>query len=145
LPEGLQFPELLATFSSIPEDKTHHSIINMSIADQVQQSLRSFDSTLSALESNNSHMVSVASLKDEMIRFKIWSSNIGAHRKGRSSLDFRLRDASHLRDHVSRLLAVLNESLEDGECLIFLKDAIADLSGAGNRYRCIRAVGPTFR
>lgn len=41
---------------------------------------------------------------DEFGRFKVWSSNIGAHRSGRSSLDYRLRDASHIQKRVLELL-----------------------------------------
>ncbi|KAI0466997.1 hypothetical protein F4859DRAFT_283498 [Xylaria cf. heliscus] len=50
---------------------------------------------------------------DEFARFKLWAGNIGAHRKGRSSLDWRLRDASHLRDLVIDLLTDLKSILRD--------------------------------
>lgn len=43
-------------------------------------------------------------LTDALGRFHIWSGNIGAHRKGKSSLDYRLREASHIRDRVIDLL-----------------------------------------
>jgi hypothetical protein len=55
-------------------------------------------------------------LLDEFARFKLWTGNIGAHRKGRSSLDWRLRDASHLRDLVVSLLTDLKSALHDGTC-----------------------------
>lgn len=52
---------------------------------------------------------------DEFGRFKIWASNIGAHRSGRSSLDYRLRDASHIQKRVLELLEDLGQSLEEGK------------------------------
>lgn len=55
-------------------------------------------------------------LTDAMGRFQIWSANIGAHQKGRSSLDHRLRETSHVRDRVIDLLrnqlVVVGEAIE---------------------------------
>lgn len=45
---------------------------------------------------------------DEMGRLRIWAANIGAHQKDQSSLDFRLRDASH----ISKQVIKLHEDLE---------------------------------
>ncbi|KAG7005773.1 hypothetical protein G7Y79_00018g045800 [Physcia stellaris] len=53
--------------------------------------------------------------KDELGRFKIWATNIGAHQIGPSSLDFRLRDASHIRDEVLTLIEDLQRTLQDVE------------------------------
>ena len=50
---------------------------------------------------------------DELGRFKIWATNIGAHQRGQSSLDFRLRDASHIRDEVLTLIEDLQRTLQD--------------------------------
>ncbi|KAI1120638.1 hypothetical protein F5Y10DRAFT_257954 [Nemania abortiva] len=50
---------------------------------------------------------------DEFSRFKLWTGNIGAHKKGRSSLDWRLRDASHLKTLVVDLLTDLKSTLQD--------------------------------
>ena len=47
-------------------------------------------------------------------KFKRWYLNIGAHKRGRSSLDRRLRDASHIRDVVIELLDGLKEVLVQG-------------------------------
>ncbi|KAI0156843.1 hypothetical protein GGR57DRAFT_491348 [Xylariaceae sp. FL1272] len=57
----------------------------------------------------------VASQHELVTTFKLWSGNIGAHRKGRSSLDWRLRDASNLKDLVTNLLVDLNKTLHDDE------------------------------
>lgn len=54
-----------------------------------------------------------AALGDERTRFKVWSGNIGAHKTGRSSLEYRLRDASHIEKQVLRLLDDLTALIED--------------------------------
>ncbi|RYP18216.1 hypothetical protein DL765_004073 [Monosporascus sp. GIB2] len=51
-------------------------------------------------------------IKDEFDRFKIWAGNIAAHRKGRRSLEYRLRDAALLKDEVHNLLRALHDSLQ---------------------------------
>ncbi|RWA12848.1 hypothetical protein EKO27_g2242 [Xylaria grammica] len=56
---------------------------------------------------------SLQKIRDEHTRFKIWSGNIGAHREGMSSLDYRLRDSSHIHDQIIRLLQDLKSVLED--------------------------------
>lgn len=48
-------------------------------------------------------------------RFRIWSGNIGGHQTGKGSLDYRLRDASHIKTRVLRLLEDLVELLSDGK------------------------------
>lgn len=93
------------------------------IADQVSACLQEFNSlcssptiwTDSIPDEGTQSDISLVKLQNELSRFKIWSGNIGAHRKGRSSLDHRLRDASNIRDQVVELLEDLRESLQDGE------------------------------
>jgi hypothetical protein len=72
------------------------------------------DTELAKLRVDNVGGISLSGVKDELGRFKVWVGNIGAHRTGRSSLDHRLRDASHIRKQVVRLLEDLAESLLDG-------------------------------
>ncbi|EEA19561.1 hypothetical protein TMatcc_009696 [Talaromyces marneffei ATCC 18224] len=50
---------------------------------------------------------------DELGRLRVWSGNIGAHQTGQSSLDYRLRDASHLREETTRLLSRLLHIFQD--------------------------------
>ncbi|RYC59971.1 hypothetical protein CHU98_g6235 [Xylaria longipes] len=50
---------------------------------------------------------------DEFARFNLWTGNTGAHHRGRSCLEGRLRDASHLRDPVVNLLTDLKSTLHD--------------------------------
>lgn len=86
------------------------------IAENVSRCLQSFQtlSSMLAEQSVDSSTQLLLTIKDELARFKVWLSNIGAHRYGRSSLDYRLRDASHLRERVTGLLEDLNNSLNDG-------------------------------
>jgi hypothetical protein len=50
---------------------------------------------------------------DELGRLRVWAANIGAHQIGQSSLDYRLRDASHIKDQIIRLLERLQRLLVD--------------------------------
>src|SRR5277367_3225623 len=52
---------------------------------------------------------------DELGRLRIWAANIGAHQVGQSSLDYRLRDASHIKDQISTLLLALQDTFQDLE------------------------------
>ncbi|GAP93125.1 putative transcription factor [Rosellinia necatrix] len=65
------------------------------------------------VNSDPSQEESLRKIRDEHTRFKIWSGNIGAHRVGMSSLDYRLRDSSHIHDQIIQLLEDLRTLLED--------------------------------
>ncbi|OAQ96021.1 hypothetical protein LLEC1_03764 [Akanthomyces lecanii] len=52
-------------------------------------------------------------LSHQRDRFKIWTANIGGHRTGTNSLDYKLRDASNIRRNVRELLHGLTQPLED--------------------------------
>ncbi|KAH7152101.1 hypothetical protein B0J13DRAFT_255243 [Dactylonectria estremocensis] len=56
--------------------------------------------------------------EEEMMRFKMWSGNLGAHQRGRVSLDHRLKNEPHLREKVLYLLKDLCESLQDALALV---------------------------
>jgi hypothetical protein len=56
-------------------------------------------------------------VRDEQTRFKVWSGNIGAHKTGRSSLEYRLRDASHIQTQVLKLLDDLAALLGDAAAI----------------------------
>ena len=51
--------------------------------------------------------------QDELGRLRVWASNIGAHQTGQLSLDFRLRDASHIKDQTVKLLQGLQRTLNN--------------------------------
>ncbi|KIV79449.1 hypothetical protein PV11_07011 [Exophiala sideris] len=55
---------------------------------------------------------------DELGRLRIWAANIGAHQSGQSSLDYRLRDASHIRNQTIKLLQRLRRVIRDIEDLL---------------------------
>ncbi|KAJ5498049.1 hypothetical protein N7453_007100 [Penicillium expansum] len=52
---------------------------------------------------------------DELGRLRLWAANIGAHQTRQSSLDYRLRDASHIQGQIVRLLEQFQELLTDLE------------------------------
>jgi hypothetical protein len=71
---------------------------------------------------NYAEQVAPSAVQDEFGRFRVWAGNIGAHRTGRVSLDYRLREASHMYQRVTELLDELNTTLKEGMKLyIFLK------------------------
>jgi hypothetical protein len=65
-------------------------------------------------EGNGPGSWSNTAVEEELSRFKIWASNIGAMRTGKASLDYRLRRAEYLTESVKSLLEDLNESLCGG-------------------------------
>ncbi|RYP19184.1 hypothetical protein DL765_003499 [Monosporascus sp. GIB2] len=92
-----------------------------SIADRVVQCLGGFESIASAhpgMQLDESREKIITAINDELARFKLWSGNIGAHRAGRSSLDYRLRDSSRLREQVAKLLDELTQSLDEVEAIL---------------------------
>ena len=87
------------------------------IKGHVEGCLESFQALTLALNGPNRNFgdqITLEDVEDELGRFRIWSGNIGAHRIGRSSLDYRLRDASHIRKRVVSLLEDLKEILQEG-------------------------------
>lgn len=67
-------------------------------------------------------------VSNQLARFKVWAGNIGAHLTGRSSLEYRLRDSSSIRNQVVKLLDNIRDSLKDGKnnkhTLYFVKGAL---------------------
>lgn len=112
------------------QHRLYRSVISLmnSIRDHVLECLQGFTALRDALKGQEG-LTGVTNLADPMavtlapsqvqseeVRFKVWCGNIGAHQTGtRSSLEYRLRDASHIRKQVVRILASLNESLVDGK------------------------------
>ncbi|KAH6625408.1 hypothetical protein C7974DRAFT_200963 [Boeremia exigua] len=77
------------------------------IAQRVHNCLNKFQEALNDLLVAKPHIkakLPAGGLLDELGRFRIWSGNVGAHRKGRGSLDFKLREASHIRERVVELV-----------------------------------------
>ncbi|KAF5597623.1 zinc finger transcription factor ace1 [Fusarium subglutinans] len=57
-------------------------------------------------------------MADQQTRFNVWTGNIGAHRTGPSSLDYRLRDSSNVKDQVLSLLKDLVELMQDAHDIL---------------------------
>lgn len=90
-----------------------------SIATRVQECLKSFHEVCADLPKADVRIrkkVPPGTLHDCLGRFRLWVGNIGAHRRGRASLDYKLREASHIRNRVIELLnnleVVLGEAKE---------------------------------
>lgn len=70
--------------------------------------------------------------KDELGRLRVWAANIGAHQTGQSSLDHRLRDASHIKEQTLRVLQRLQRTTKDINDVLHHSpedDDFSDLSG----------------
>ena len=87
---------------------------NAKIADRAVSAYKAFSELLICLDSHNqTGKLREQEFKREFDRFTMWTSNIGAHKRGQSSLDFRLRDAAHIRDAVLSMLGDLQELITD--------------------------------
>jgi hypothetical protein len=122
--------------------------VTESIADRVAQSLAAFEA-IDTVETGAGHDDSQFTLvqtviSDQLSRFKLWAGNIGAHRTGRSSLDYRLRDSSHLHTQVMRLLDDLSTSLNEGLIRNSFRITSQSLTGSSafNPMRRNSSVGP---
>lgn len=62
--------------------------------------------------------ISLQAIQDEFGRFRVWAGNVGAHRSGRVSLDYRLREAGQMRQIVASLLDDLKVNLQEGSSSI---------------------------
>ena len=94
-----------------------------SISSSIIACLKSFNEFIEDIkhpqEANVAGLVAGA-WEDELGRLRLWAANIGAHQTGQSSLDFRLRDASHVREQIIKLLHGLLRRIQDA------KDVLAD-------------------
>lgn len=54
-------------------------------------------------------------VREQFERFQMWAGNSGAHRNGKMSLDYRLREALHMQEQVIELLESLDISLREGK------------------------------
>ncbi|KAL8689788.1 MAG: hypothetical protein Q9218_004619 [Villophora microphyllina] len=57
--------------------------------------------------------LSEESLGDLFGRFNVWAGNIGAGGQGQASLDYRLRDASEIKEHIISTLRYIHEALHE--------------------------------
>lgn len=82
------------------------------IAPLVNRSLALFE-TLS--DSLSSSQVECSTARSHLARFRLWAGSLGAHRaSGGRSLEYRLRDSSFVRNHITSLLQELVSSIDEG-------------------------------
>lgn len=78
---------------------------------------RAFGALLRASSTNHnrfSEQLPHRALIDLLGRFNIWAGNIGAGKRGRASLDYRLREAAYIKEAVVQILRSLTESVQEG-------------------------------
>ncbi|KAK3296434.1 uncharacterized protein B0H64DRAFT_170265 [Chaetomium fimeti] len=82
------------------------------IATLVSRVLSLLETLISAVDDGAPEGATVVS---HIARFKLWVGSLGAHRlSGSRSLEYRLRDASSIRNHVISLLQDLCDSVDEG-------------------------------
>jgi hypothetical protein len=94
------------------------TLIDTTIATRCNSCIHSFTRLYDLMlkrKGDFTHEIVLPRLKDEFGRFRVWAGNIGAHRVGRVSLDYRLREASHMHGRVTDLLDDLIETLSQGK------------------------------
>ena len=72
-------------------------------------------------DSHNLCQITESFVQDELGRFRVWLGNVGAHRSGRISLDYRLREAANMRDSVLELLTDLGDNIREGRFISHFK------------------------
>jgi hypothetical protein len=91
--------------------------------DHCEQAFKELINALQVPERDFGEQLSLASIKEEYGRFKVWRGNVGAHHdpSHRISLDYRLRDSVFYRNKISRHLIDLSEALDQCKSLaVFL-------------------------
>jgi hypothetical protein len=94
------------------------------IATHVQKCLSHFHRTCASFSMSEASIKRKAgsfTLEDQLGRFRLWCGDVAAHQRGRSSLDYKLREASHIREGVIRLLVHLDSILEEANDIIMGK------------------------
>ncbi len=92
-----------------------------SVAQYVRSCLDDFQATITSLSVAQPCIKSKLhpdAISDELGRFRIWSGEVGAHRSGQESLDYKLREASHIRETIIRLLQNTTTSLGKVQAII---------------------------
>jgi len=89
-----------------------------SIRDWYHSCIAAFERLTKGIENCNlpsgSHELALQLVQDQIGRFRVWAGNLGAHHPTRSrmSLDYKLKEASHIRNTVVELLEELHTTLE---------------------------------
>ena len=89
-----------------------------SIGSLISTCLNSFNTLIRWITfSQRAKDFSIDAWADELGRLRIWAANSGAQEINQASLEFRLRDASHIRDQILSLLENLRARLNDA-CIV---------------------------
>ena len=98
--------------------QTLAKIINVYMAASISSAIittlkyfNNFTQQATSLAPHHAEILNLEAWNDELGRLRIWAANIGAHKIDQSSLDFRLRDASHIRDQIIKLLRSVDDSV----------------------------------
>lgn len=86
------------------------------ISDSHDKCSRAFGTLLRASSTHKrfSEQLPHHALIDLYGRFNIWAGNIGAGKRGRASLDYRLREAAYIKESIVQILRSLTESAHEG-------------------------------
>ncbi|KAL8670044.1 MAG: hypothetical protein Q9168_005390 [Polycauliona sp. 1 TL-2023] len=85
------------------------------------QCVRAFETLCTALAREQEQWSEelVPEVVDDLFgRFNVWAGNIGAGQRGQASLDYRLREASSIKEHIVGTLRSLFESLGDATSIV---------------------------
>jgi hypothetical protein len=95
-------------------------LMDSSIASTFTTCLRSFERIVevSTNQDTLSDQVSPSHLEDQLGRLRVWAGNIGAHKVGKASLDYRLKEASHIKERIVQLLSDPEIPIEDARSII---------------------------
>jgi len=99
-----------------------------SIAECHDNCEKSFEDLILALqepERDFGEVLTLAFIKEEYGKFKVWRGNVGAHHdpSRRISLDHRLKDSTFYRDKIIHHLTDLSEALDQSKLLPKFIDA----------------------
>ena len=102
--------------------------------DTCRKTFDNFLHEIKRLDDEGVEILPVLSWQDELGRLRIWAGNIGAYQNGHLSLDFRLRDSSHIRQQIINLLDQIPPILQDYLTTITGSDNadVESLSGRGS-------------
>ena len=89
----------------------------ISISTSIIACLKAFNAFVEDLQAlngkNPASFLLINAWQDELGRLRIWAANVGAHQTNQSSLDYRLRDSSHIREQIVKLLDELMKRLHE--------------------------------
>ena len=77
--------------------------------------LKNICSRIEGETTSDTELAQISRWQDELGRLRLWAANIGAHQTGQSSLEFRLKDSSHIRQQVANLLLDLGQMFQEVE------------------------------